>query len=362
MENWLNNFTFFSRSKSGSRIITEEISELKALVKSLVSKKFLPASYIETLNKLDDKISSVEILNDQLKSLTDFSLDVLFRISSTGKVIYISPSIEELIGYKPEELIGSSFKKFIPAEKISEYFKSMKQLLQEKDIIVFSADLISKNGDMIPVEVTGRVVRENGNKIGQGSIRSIVSRIKAEEQIRTSEETFRTVWENSQDGMRLTDKEGRIYLCNNAFSKMVGKSKEELEGKPISDLYPQSFKAHVLNDYIKNFNEEKVLTQQEAEVKLWNDKVIHFEITNSFIWNAEKQKFLLSIFRDISERKKHETLIKKKDKLLQGIADATKILMNVSDENIGFSNALSILGAAAEVNRVYIYQHQLQSP
>ena len=360
MENWLNNFTFFSRKKSSSSIFTEEISELKALIKSLVAKKFLPGSYVETLNKLDDKISSVENLNDQLKSLTDFSLDVLFRISSTGKVIYISPSIEELIGYKPEELIGASFKKFVPTERLSEYFSSMKKLLQEKDIIVFSAELISKNGDMIPVEITGRVVRENGKKIGQGSIRSIINKIKAEEQIRSSEETFRTVWENSQDGMRLTDEEGNIFLCNDAFSEMVGKSKEELEGKPVSNLYPQSFETQVMNDYLKNFNEENVITQQEAELKLWNDKVVHFEITNSFIWNAEKQKFLLSIFRDISERKNHETLIKKKDKLLQGIAEATKTLMNVSDENIGFSKALSILGTAAEVNRVYIYQHQLQ--
>ncbi len=361
MENWLNNFTFFNRNQSDGREFSKELSELNTLITSLVEKKFLPAKYIEILNELKNKISSTEKLTAQFKSLTDFSLDALFRISPTGKLIFISPSIKELIGYKPEEMIGSSFEKFIPQNKLSDYFRSIKKLLKEKDIIVFSANLVSKDGEMIPVEVTGRVVSENGKKIVQGSIRSIVSRIKAEEQIRSSEETFRTVWENSQDGMRLTDEKGNIYLCNNAFSQMIGLSREELEGKPISTLYPQSFASKVMDDYAKNFKEENVLKQQEADVKLWSNEIVYFEITNSFIWNADKKKFLLSIFRDISQRKKHETLIKKKDKLLQGIADATKTLMTVSDENEGFSIALNILGTAADVNRVYIYQHLLQT-
>jgi PAS domain S-box-containing protein len=361
VENWLNNFTFFNRSKSGAKEYIEELIELQTLIKSLVGKKFLPEKYIGILNEISAKILSIEELNAQLKSLTDFSLDVLFRISFTGKIIFVSSSIEELIGYKPTEMIGTSFEKFIPPNKLSDYFRSMKRLIKEKDIIVFSADLVRKDGEMIPVEITGRVVNENGKKIGQGSIRSISNRIKTEEQIRSSEETFQTVWENSQDGMRLTDENGRIYLCNSTFSKMVGISREELQGQPISKLYPHSFAEKVMNDYSINFNEGKIITKQEAEVKLWNDETVYFEISNSFIKIADTKKLLLSIFRDVSERKKHETLIKKKDKLLQGIAEATKTLMTVSDENDGFNKALSILGKAAEVNRVYIFQHQLQS-
>ncbi|NNJ52731.1 MAG: PAS domain S-box protein [Ignavibacteriaceae bacterium] len=361
MENWLNNFTFFNRDRENGNEFSEEISELKNLIKSLVDKKFLPAKYVEILETFESRISASEKQIAQLKSLTDFSLDVLFRISSTGKIIFVSPSIEELIGYKPEEMIGTSFKNYIPSNTLSEYFSSMKKLLKEKELIVFSADLVNKSGEMIPAEITGRVVSENGKKIGQGSIRSIISRIKAEEQIRSSEETFRAVWENSQDGMRLSDENGNIYLCNEAFSELVGKSREELEGKPVSVLYPVASAKIVMEDYSKNFNNERVLKQQEAEVQLWNDKTVYFEITNSFILNADKRKFLLSIFRDISQRKIDELLIKKKDYLLQGIADATKALMTVLDENEGFSTALSVLGKAADVNRVYIYQHQMQS-
>jgi PAS domain S-box-containing protein len=349
----------FKRNKAETSEYYEESIELQELIKALVDKKFLPEKHLSLLTIIDSKLSSLKHVSSQLKSLTDSCLDVLFRVSYSGKILYLSPSVEELLGYKAEELLGKSFYKFIPEGKLSEYFHSIKKLLQEKELIVFTANLLAKNGNAVPVEITGRVINENGRKFGQGSIRDIISRKEAEEQLRSSETTFRTVWENSQDGMRLTDENGTIYLCNDSFSRMVKRSKEDLEGEPISILYPPEYSSKVLIDYKKNFEEEKVLKQQEAQIELWNSEKVYFEITNSFIWNIDKKKFLLSIFRDISQRKKDENLIKKKDRLLQGIADASKVLITVADEKEGFNDALRILGSAANVSRVYIYQHQV---
>ena len=70
------------------------------------------------------------------------------------------------------------------------------------------------------------------------------------------------------------------------------------------------------------------------------------------------KKLLLSIFRDISERKANESLFKKKDVLLQAIAEATKTLISVNDPEQGFNTALDILGSATQVNRVYIVKHK----
>ncbi len=352
---------FFNQRNNERVTYSEESIELQELIKSLVEKKFLPEKYLDILSRVKNEITFFKQQNLQLKQLTDSSLDVLFRISATGKIKYLSPSVKELLGYSEVELIGKSFHQFIPNGTLSEYFASIKQLLREKDLIVFTAHLIGKNGKLVPVEVTGRVIIDGGKKIGQGSIRNIEGREKAEELLRSSEATFRTVWENSQDGMRLTDENGIIYLCNNAFSKMVGMNKEELEGKALSVLYPPEHTSKVMQDYDRNFTEENVLKQYEAQVELRNKKNIYFEITNSFIHNLNQRKFLLSIFRDVTRRKIDENIIEKKDRLLQGIAEASKALMTAGNETTGFNEALRILGYAAKVNRVYIYQHQIMS-
>jgi len=61
--------------------------------------------------------------------------------------------------------------------------------------------------------------------------------ISLEEKITNSENTFKVIWEKSSDGMRLTDENGIIVMCNDAYAEMVRKPKIELEGSPLSVMY-----------------------------------------------------------------------------------------------------------------------------
>ncbi len=337
----------------------EDYKDLRELINQLIEKNILPEKYSDFLDSLSESILKLGDINANLKLLTESSLDVLFRISATGKIIYLSPSCEELFGYKLSEIIGKSFADFLPPGKLSEYFRSMSQLIREKKEIVFTANIIHKNGSLIPVEITGRVVELHGHKIGQGSIRDITKRVADEEKLRASESTFRTVWENSYDGMRLTDENGNIYMCNDAYANMISKTRYELEGRPLSITYNEEYGPRILGKYINNFKNDDIETKYETTSFLWNGEVKVFEITNSFIHRVNNKKYLLSIFRDITTRKRNEKLIEKKDRLLQGIADATRALISSKDQEQGFNLALRILGIAADVDRVYIYQHQL---
>ncbi len=336
-----------------------DYKDLRELIDKLIEKNILPEKYSDFLASLSESILTLGEINANLKLLTESSLDILFRISRTGKILYLSPSWEELLEYKTEDAIGKSFANFIPEGKLTEYFKSMAALLREKEVIVFTAELINKNGFKVPVEITGRVTDYKGKKIGQGSIRDITKRIDDEEKIRTSENTFRTVWENSYDGMRLTDEKGVIYMCNNAYANMVSKSTYELEGESISAIYNEKTGPGILGKYISSFINNEVKTKYETTSYLWNGDIKVFEITNSFIYRVNNKKYLLSIFRDITVRRENQQIIEKQDRLLHGIANATKALISSKDQEEGFNQALRILGVAADVDRVYIYQHQM---
>lgn len=346
------------KSLNISSINSEDSKDLRDLIHQLIEKNLLPEKYRNFLDTLSDSILKLGEINENLKLLTEASVDILFRISRTGKIIFISPSCEELLGYKPEEVIDKSFADFLPKGKLSEYFKSMAALIREKKVIVFTAELISKGGKNVPVEITGRVIEFKGHKIGQGSIRDISKRVGDEEKLKASENTFRTIWENSYDGMRLTDENGNIYMCNNAYASMVGRTKYELEGQSISVSYREDIGPRILGEYINNFKNDEVKTKYETTSFLWNGKVKVFEVTNSFIHRVNNKKYLLSIFRDITSRRQNEKIIKKQDRLLHGISDAIRTLISSKDQEKGFNLALSTLGLAADVDRVYIYQHQ----
>lgn len=179
-----------------------------------------------------------------------------------------------------------------------------------------------------------------------------------EEKVTSTENTFKLIWEQSSDGMRLTDENGTIILCNSAYANMVGKNQSEIEGAPLSIMYTPESSERILNKYLENFNRGTLRTKIETSVELWNKQVIDFEITNSLIDHINGKKYLLTIFRDITERKTNELLSSKKDKLLLGISEATKSLISTSDDNAGYLEALEVLGRSADVDRVYIYNHK----
>ena len=340
----------------------DEIRELRLLLEELLDKNTLSDKYQGLLSRLSESFLKLSRENIDLKLMTESSIDVIIRVSGDGRILYISPSCREMFGFKQEEIIGNSIADFIPEEQKAAAFDALTEIFESNKSIVFNTEIVAKDGTLIPVEITGKVVEVGGEKMGQGTIRNIMNRLETEGKLKSTEDTFKIIWENSYDGMRLTDEFGVVYMCNEAYAKMIGKPREEIEGHSIETLYNERQANTILENYTKKFNSESLQTKYETTVNLWDNSQKDFEVSNSFIHDVNNNnKYLLSIFRDVTLRKENELSITKKDKLLQGIADATKTLITSKDEEDGFNEALRILGQAADVNRVYIFQHQVDT-
>jgi PAS domain S-box-containing protein len=128
----------------------------------------------------------------------------------------------------------------------------------------------------------------------------------AEEQLRLSEERFRAIWDGSFDGMRLMDKNGTIVLVNNAFCNQFGKTRDELEDQLLDVLYTPDEGKRILATTIEGFRNKTFSPHFEMQLTLWNDRTILFEISNSIIELGTGQQFMLSIFRDVTDRQRAE--------------------------------------------------------
>ncbi len=128
------------------------------------------------------------------------------------------------------------------------------------------------------------------------------------------ETLFRLVWENSIMGMRLTDSDGIVLMVNNAFCALVGRKKTDIENKPFTVIYLSTKSSDNLRKHKERFNLRSVLPYVEKEFTLWNNEKKWFGVTNSFLDIDNKTKYLLSIFRDITELKKSEDALIESEK------------------------------------------------
>ncbi len=180
------------------------------------------------------------------------------------------------------------------------------------------------------------------------------------ETIETIEHTYKEVWDKSADAMRIVDEHGIVLHCNSAYAKFVELPKNSIEHEPFSIAYLEEKREHILSSFKERFVTNSFKVNYEAELTLWNGKTKFFEVSNSLLHTLDDKKWLLSIFRDISERKAQEFQLKKKEILLQGIARATETLLTGNDFDESVTKVLAMLCKGGEVDRGYIFENLLE--
>src|SRR5204863_10032088 len=174
----------------------------------------------------------------------------------------------------------------------------------------------TKDGRSVPVEVRANHVEYSGKPAVLLHVRDITERKQAEQALRSSEMLFHSVWENSVDGMRLTDENGNIVAVNQAFCELVGMSRAELEGAPFTNAYSQIERAdEMLRRYRERFLTRTAKRQVERRLTLRNGNVVTLENTTSFVEVRGQSPLLLGLFRDVTAQKRLEDQLRQSQKM-----------------------------------------------
>jgi PAS domain S-box-containing protein len=191
--------------------------------------------------------------------------------------------------------------------------------------------------------------------VAEGAVRRAQNQAReAEEESRRSEERFRMVWDRSNDGMRLTDRGGRIIAVNEAFCKMMKLPRERLIGQLFLVPYAPRGPHGDLKVYQERFDSGGILPRLTMRLVLWNSEEIDVDVTSSFIEIGQWGRLMLGIFRDDTERKRAEEQSEAFSRLGQrlsatkGVREAAEIIVDVADQLLGWDACLFDTYSAAE--------------
>ena len=274
---------------------------------------------IEIIRDITERKQAEETLKS-LSSIVEQSTEGMALADMNGNLTFVNKAWCEMHGYKSSKsLVGKNLAVFHNKEQLKNDVNPSNEELIKHGSYSGEVGHITKNGKIFPTLMTTSIIKDlQGVPVAlAGVAKNITERKQAEEALKKSEFGFRTVWENSASGMRITDENSIIMNVNDAFCNMFGKSKEELEGQSLAVIYSSEEKERIQLKHHERFHLRTVATHFEKELKLWNGKRIWVHVTNSFLDLEGEKSLLLGLFTDITERKRAEEALRESEKRYQ---------------------------------------------
>lgn len=265
--------------------------------------------------KMEEALRESEM---RFRLLSENAADVIWILNpALRKITYVSPSVQKLRGYTPEEVMAQSLNdvltpesahkvKRLLSERMAEFQRSGLPSLSYRDEV----DQPCKDGSVVNTETTTTYLRKADGQIEiVGASRDITERKRAEILLRQSEEKFRVAFITSPDSININRLEDGMYISiNQGFTRIVGYSEADCIGKTSLEL----------NIWVHSEDREKLVAGLQEHGKVENLEAL-FRAKDGTILNGLMSASLIqfngvphiiSITRHITDRKKAEEALR----------------------------------------------------
>jgi len=272
-------------------------------------------SHIKDIIALQKEIKQRRFAEERYRNLIENINEVIFVIDNNGIIKYMSPVIEKISLYKPTEVEGQLFSRFVHPEDVDGLRKAIKQTYKDKTT-TNDFRVLGKNGEIRYIRTSNRILYENGEIIGiTGILTDITEQKKAKDALIISEERFKALSNASFEGI-VIHKNGKIVDVNRAYADMFGYNTEDIIDKNVLDFVaPES--RNISQKYISQDFENTF----EVKGLKKDGTVFPIEVRGKTI-NYEDKKLRIATVRDISERKSIEKELNRTEKKFRTLVDS----------------------------------------
>lgn len=193
--------------------------------KSLNQQKILPA---------ENEVKATE--ERPISKILDHLPGMAYRCSNDKNwtMQVVSAGCAELVGYSPENLIGNrsiAYAELILREDRAEVWTKVQEAVEARVSFELEYRILTAEGVEKTVWDRGRgVFQDHGLLYIEGFITDITSRVQTAARLQRSEQRFRTLYENFNQGVVILDLDGEVLDVNQPALDLLGMAKENLVG------------------------------------------------------------------------------------------------------------------------------------
>lgn len=245
------------------------------------------------------------MLAGRLSDMAQRTNDIVLLLAGDGRILDANDRAVEAYGYLHDELLTMNVRTLRAPEARLAVDTDMAEAARTGSARLETLH-VRKDGTTFPVEISARIVADDGPLIFQDVIRDISDRKRSEAALRDSEARLRAIMSGARDGIVMIDNAGRVTFWNQAAEEVFGYTSAEMHGKDLHEVVtPEAFRPAHQSAFAawRHTGEGAAIgrtLELPARCKDGSERIIELSLASvpgEDGWNA------VAIVRDVSARK-----------------------------------------------------------
>ena len=271
---------------------------------------------IERRKTVEDALQKNE---REYRSVFENTGTATFIIEEDMTISRVNAKAEELTGYSKAEIEGKLKTTDIVSEeyhkKITDYHHARRKISGEFPS-EYTLDLVDKKGNTKNAFIQISIIP--GTKKSIASLIDITKRVEAAEALRLSEEKYRSIIENIEEGYFELDLKGNFNFFNNSLCKITGYTYEELKHTNYQKYSNQRTSENMFKLFNQVFRTKQPVSVADFEIIVQDGRTLQIDLSAAPIMDDCGQVIgFRGLLRDVSERRKAELKRRQLEKKLQ---------------------------------------------